>query len=79
LDYLYGDLNKLIELQKYKFSSSNGTILTSIDSENNVDLILNSQRLVKLKQIRKDIDSSDDVIKHYGLFAYNPVTEDFDI
>lgn len=41
MDYLYGNLNKLVELQKYKFTSSDGTILTSIDAENNVNLNAN--------------------------------------
>ena len=42
MDYLYGNLNKLVELQKYKFTSSDNTILTSIDDENYVDLRANT-------------------------------------
>ena len=79
MDYLYGNLNKLVEAQKYKFTSSDNTILTSITNKNNVDLTVNTQNLVTLKRVKKDLDISDDPIKHYALYAYNPITRQFDI
>lgn len=79
MDYIYGSLNKLIELQKYKFTSSDDTISTSINSDNQVDLSVNTQQIVTLKQVQKDIDLSDDQIKYYSLYAYNPSTKQFDI
>lgn len=79
MDYLYGDLNKLIELQKYKFTSSDGTILTDINDSNVVDLTVNTQNLVTLKQVQKDSDPQDDQTKYYSLYAYNAKSEDFDI
>lgn len=74
MDYLYGNLNKLVELQKYKFTSSDNTILTSIDDENYVDLRANTQQLITLKLTR--VENS---IKYYSLFAYNSDTQLFDI
>lgn len=79
MEYLYGKLNRLVEAQKYKFTSNDGSIITLVDSNNNVDLSINLDKLVQLKQIKKDLDSSDDIIKYYGLFAYNSNTNQFDI
>lgn len=79
MDYLYGNLNKLVELQKYKFASSDGTVFTNIDSSNNVDLSVNTQQLITLKQVQKDNDPKDDQIKYYSLYAYNADTKNFDI
>lgn len=34
MEYLYGSLNKLVDLQKYKFISSDSTISTTVDNHN---------------------------------------------
>ena len=74
MDYLYGNLNKLVELQKYKFTSSDNTILTLVNDENYVDLSANTQQLVTLK-----LSKVENSIKYYRLFAYNSDTKLFDI
>lgn len=80
MEYLYGNLNKLVELQKYKFASSDGTILVSTtDSENSIDLKVNIDQLVTLKQVRKDNSPKDDPIKYYALYGYNSQTNQYDI
>lgn len=69
MDYLYGNLNKLVELQRYKFVSSDNTILASVDGKNCVDLNANTQQLVTLK-----LTKVENSIKYYSLFAYNSDT-----
>lgn len=78
MDYLYGKLNKLVELQKYKFISSDNTILTNEDN-NTVDLSVNLSQLIMLKQVKKDASPLDDPIKYYALYGYNHLTDAFDI
>ena len=77
MEYLYGSLNKLVDLQKYKFISSDNTVNTSVDTKNQVDLSVNTQQLVTLKAITKQ----DGVpgINYYRLFAYNSATDSFDL
>lgn len=82
MDYLYGKLNKLVEAQKYKFTSSDDTILilnNNNDGINQIDLSFNSKKSIKLLQVTKDADPSNDLIKYYALYAYNPNTNKFDI
>lgn len=79
MEYLYGSLNKLVEAQKYKFSSSDNTISTSVTDKTNIDLTVNTQSLVTLKQVKKDLSPIDDPIKYYALYAFNHVTGQFDI
>ena len=38
MEYLYGSLNKLVELQKYKFVSSDSTLSLNVDKNNTVDI-----------------------------------------
>ena len=54
MDYLYGKLNKLVEAQNYNFASSDGTVSVSSNSngQKEVDLSVNTQYIVTLKQIK---------------------------
>ena len=79
MEYLYGNLNKLIEAQKYKFTSSDNTVVASITDKNQVNLSVNTKKLITLKQVKKDLDPKDDPIKYYALYAYNPISNQFDI
>ena len=78
IPFLYGELNKEVEYLRYNFKSSDGSV--SINQNNyDVDFSVNTQTLVTLKRIQLDTSLEDDVIKHYGLFAYNPTTKQYDI
>lgn len=78
MNYLYGELNNLIEAQKYTFKSTDG-ILQISNNDKNVDFTVNTSSLVTLKRIQKDFSVDDDKIQYYGLFAYNSNTKTFDI
>lgn len=78
IPFLYGELNKEVEYLRYNFKSSDGSV--SINQNNyDVDFSVNTQTLVTLKRIQLDTSLEDDVIKSYGLFAYNPTTKQYDI
>lgn len=78
IPFLYGELNKEVEYLRYDFKSSDGSLKIN-QTDYNVDFSVNTQTLVTLKRIQLDTSLDDDVIKHYGLFAYNPVTKEYDI
>lgn len=78
MNYLYGELNNLIEAQKYVFKSTDGT-LNICNDDKNVDFAVNTSSLVTLKRIQKDFSADDDSIQYYSLFAYNSNTKAFDI
>lgn len=78
IPFLYGELNKEVEYLRYDFKSSDGSLKIN-QSDYNVDFSVNAQTLVTLKRIQLDASLDDDVIKHYGLFAYNSVTKEYDI
>lgn len=78
IPFLYGELNKEVEYLRYNFKSSDGSLKIN-QTDYNVDFSVNTQTLVTLKRIQLDTSLDDDVIKHYGLFAYNPVTKEYDI
>ena len=79
--YLYGQLNNYVEYLTPEFSSTDGTITVSLldNNSNKLDLSVNTTNLITLKQVKKDIDPSDDPIKYYSLYAYNNSTKQFDI
>lgn len=77
MEYLYGSLNKLVELQKYKFVSSDSTLSLDIDKNNTVDISVNTQQLVTIKRLADD--PSNPGINYYRLFAYNNLSKEFDI
>lgn len=78
IPFLYGELNKEVEYLRYNFKSSDGSLKIN-QADYNVDFSVNTQTLITLKRIQLDSSLDDDVIKHYGLFAYNPVTKEYDI
>lgn len=78
IPFLYGELNQTTEYLRYNFTSNDGSLKIS-QSDYNVDFQVNPNTLVILKHIKVDITTEDDVIKNYGLFAYNPNTNLFDI
>lgn len=78
IPFLYGELNKEVEYQRYSFGSSDSSVEIS-ETDYTVDFKVSAQTLVTLKRIQLDTELDDDVIKHYGLFAYNPKTSAFDI
>lgn len=81
MEYLYGKLNDLIEQQKYKFTSSDGTINITNSKDNKFDFTVSeaARPLVTLKQVHKDFNTKDDQIKYYSLFRWNPRTNNYDI
>ena len=78
IPFLYGELNKEVEYLRYNFKSSDGSLKIN-QADYNVDFSVNTQTLITLKRIQLDSSLDDDVFKHYGLFAYNPVTKEYDI
>lgn len=64
MDYLYGKLNELIETQKYKVSADE-PVYAQIDSTNTINISLDNERVVSLKQVKKDNQPADDIIKYY--------------
>lgn len=77
--YLYGKLNKQIEYLRYKFESSDGTIFIDKLDDYSIDLTTNIQSQLKIKQVARDADPSNDLVKYYALFAYNKKTNKYDI
>lgn len=78
MDYLYGKLDELIESQKYKLSTQH-PLQGSIDSTNTIKLSVDLERLVTIKQVKKDNVPDDDIIKYYRLYLFNDRTGLFDI
>lgn len=74
IPFLYGELNRTTEYLRYTSKT------LSIDNSSSVYSIdINPNTLVTLKRVQIDSSIEDDVIKTYGLFAYNPNTQQFDI
>lgn len=78
MDFLYGQLNNLIEAQKYEFSSSSN-ILKIFQNENLINFNIDTTQLVTFRRIQKDANTADDLIQYYGLFAFNENSGLFDI
>ena len=74
IPFLYGELNKTAEYLRYTSKT-----LNVVNSSTEYSIELNPNTLVTLKRIKVDSDIEDDVIKNYGLFVYNPNTQQFDI
>ena len=83
IPFLYGELNKQVEYLKYKFKSTDGSALI-LQKDNVVDILVNvpeidTQKIVTLKQIKKDQTEQNPNIKYYRLYAFNKDTNNYDI
>lgn len=78
MDFLYGQLNNLIEAQKYEFSSSSN-LLKILKNGNSINFNIDTTQLVTFRRIQKDTNLADDLIQYYGLFAFNENSGLFDI
>lgn len=78
--FLYGELNKQVEYLRYKFQSTDGTLVLTQDNKDNVvDMSVNTSQLVTLKQVKKDGTALDAPTKYYRLYGYNSATRSYDI
>ena len=84
MDYIYSELNnKLKDKQKTEYIpiefEENNTIDVTQTYDNTYRFDVKTQNLVRLVNVKKDNDTSDDVIQTYQLMAYNKDTNEFDI
>ena len=87
MDYIYAKLNeKLAQNQSVEYipteiedSETISVIRPDEDNLNKYKLNVNTQNLVRLVQIKSDVDVADDVIQRFRLFAYNVNSGKYDI
>ena len=88
IPFLYGELNKQVEYLRYKFKSTDGSaLILQNDKDHSVDILVNvpnfskidTQKIVTLKQVKKDQSQQNPNLKYYRLYAYNDLTKEYDI
>lgn len=72
--YLYGELNKKVEIKKYSFIPSQTAVFET--QANNVQVNVNTQSIVLLRTVNDAITNKADKIQ---LFGYNKSTDQFDL
>ena len=72
MDYLYGTIKNVISDSNVTVISPDGTIIPT-QQGNQISLDVNTQKIVQLKKLNKN------GVISYQLFAYNGVTQSFDI